>query len=447
MRYLPLNDADRADMLGKIGVKAIDDLFADVPNAKLLKAPPALAKTQSEIAVERAIGKLSARNVAAGSVPFFVGAGAYRHHVPASVDHLIQRSEFLTSYTPYQPEITQGTLQVLFEFQSQVASLTGMDVANASMYDGSTACGEAVLMAHRITRRKKAVLSGGLHPHYRAVTETLAKYGGSSVTALAPDPLGKEDAAASIDGETSCVVVQYPSVYGSIRDLKPIAEAAHAKGALLVVVVTEVVALGALKSPGEMGADIVVAEGQSIGNGLNFGGPYVGLFATREKYVRQMPGRLAGETVDAAGKRGYVLTLSTREQHIRREKATSNICTNSGLCALAFTIHMTLLGEAGLRKLAALNHANACDLADRLAKVPGVSVLNDAFFNEFTIKVPGKAADVIEKLAAKDILGGVPVSRLEPYKPDLADLILVASTEINTDDDRAAFAAALKEVL
>ena len=447
MRYLPLDEADRADMLAKIGVKSIDDLFADVPNGKLLKALPALAKTQSEIAVEREIGKLSARNVAAGSVPFFVGAGAYRHHVPASVDHLIQRSEFLTSYTPYQPEITQGTLQVLFEFQSQVALLTGMDVANASMYDGSTACGEAMLMAHRITRRKKAVLSGGLHPHYRAVTETLARWGDTDVSALPPDPLGKEDAAAAIDGETSCIVVQYPSVYGTIRDLKPIADAAHAKGALLVVVVTEVVALGALKSPGEMGADIVVAEGQSIGNGLNFGGPYVGLFATREKYVRQMPGRLAGETVDASGKRGYVLTLSTREQHIRREKATSNICTNSGLCALAFTIHMTLLGEAGLRKLAALNHANACDLAERLSKVKGVSVLNDTFFNEFTIRVPGKAAAVIEKLVEKGVLGGVPVSRLEPDKPDLADLILVASTEINTDNDRAAFAAALKEVL
>jgi glycine dehydrogenase subunit 1 len=447
MRYLPLDTADRADMLAKIGVKSIDDLFADVPAGKLLKKLPALAPTQGEIAVERAIGKLAARNTAAGSVPFFVGAGAYRHHVPASVDHLIQRSEFLTSYTPYQPEITQGTLQVLFEFQSQVALLTGMDVANASMYDGSTACGEAVLMAHRITRRKKAVLSGGLHPHYRAVTETLAKWGDSAVSALAPDPLGTEDAAAAIDGETSCVVVQYPSVYGTIRDLKPIADAAHAQGALLVVVVTEVVALGAIKSPGEMGADIVVCEGQSIGNGLTFGGPYVGLFATREKYVRQMPGRLAGETVDAEGKRGYVLTLSTREQHIRREKATSNICTNSGLCALAFTIHMTLLGEAGLRKLAAVNHAHACDLAERLAKVKGVTVLNDAFFNEFTIRVPGKAADIIEKLAVKGVLGGVPVSRLEPDKPDLADLILVASTEINTDDDRAAYAAALKEIL
>ena len=447
MRYLPLDTADRADMLAKIGVKSIDDLFADVPSGKLLKKLPALAPTQGEIAVERVIGRLAARNTAAGSVPFFVGAGAYRHHVPASVDHLIQRSEFLTSYTPYQPEITQGTLQVLFEFQSQVALLTGMDVANASMYDGSTACGEAVLMAHRITRRKKAVLSGGLHPHYRAVTETLAKYGGSEIAALAADPLGKEDATAAIDGDTSCIVVQYPSVYGSIRDLKPIADAAHAQGALLVVVVTEVVALGAIRSPGEMGADIVVCEGQSIGNGLTFGGPYVGLFATREKYVRQMPGRLAGETVDAEGKRGYVLTLSTREQHIRREKATSNICTNSGLCALAFTIHMTLLGEAGLRKLAAVNHAHACDLADRLAKIKDVTVLNDTFFNEFTIRVPGKAADVIEKLAAKGVLGGVPVSRLEPDKPDLADLILVASTEINTDDDRAAYAAALKEIL
>ena len=447
MRYLPLDTADRADMLAKIGVKSIDDLFADVPAGKLLKKLPALAPTQGEIAVERAIGKLAARNTAAGSVPFFVGAGAYRHHVPASVDHLIQRSEFLTSYTPYQPEITQGTLQVLFEFQSQVALLTGMDVANASMYDGSTACGEAVLMAHRITRRKKAVLSGGLHPHYRAVTETLAKYGGSEIAALSPDPTGNEDTAAAIDGETSCVVVQYPSVYGTIRDLKPIADAAHAKGALLVVVVTEVVALGAIKSPGEMGADIVVCEGQSIGNGLTFGGPYVGLFATREKYVRQMPGRLAGETVDAEGKRGYVLTLSTREQHIRREKATSNICTNSGLCALAFTIHMTLLGEAGLRKLAAVNHAHACDLAERLAKVKGVTVLNDAFFNEFTIRVPGKAADVIEKLAAKGVLGGVPVSRLEPDTPSLAFFIVIAATEIYTDDDRAAYAAALQEIL
>ncbi|MEZ5849112.1 MAG: aminomethyl-transferring glycine dehydrogenase subunit GcvPA [Hyphomicrobiaceae bacterium] len=447
MRYLPLSDADRKSMLDKIGVSAVDELFAAVPQDKLLAALPNLPNAKGELEVERELGRLAARNTAAADVPFFVGAGAYRHHVPATVDHLIQRSEFLTSYTPYQPEITQGTLQYLFEFQTQVARLTGMDVANASMYDGSTATAEAVLMAHRITRRRKAVVSGGLHPQYLDVMRTLAHYGGAHVDALPPDPTGVEDIAARIDAETSCVVVQYPSFFGSLRDLKPIADAAHAKGALLVVAVTEIVALGLVASPGEMGADIVAAEGQSIGNGLNFGGPYVGLFATRDKYVRQMPGRLTGETVDADGRRGYVLTLSTREQHIRREKATSNICTNSGLCALAFTIHLTLLGEAGLKRLARINHANACDLADRLSQVAGVEVLTPAFFNEITFRVPGDAATVVDKLAAKGVLGGVPASRLLPGNSGVADLIIAASTEINTDDDRAAYARALSEVI
>ena len=446
MRYLPLTDTDRRAMLAKIGVAAIDDLFVDVPRDKLMRALPDLPRTKGELEVERELGQLAAKNTPAGSVPFFIGAGAYRHHVPATVDHLIQRSEFLTSYTPYQPEISQGTLQYLSEFQTQIANLTGMDVANASMYDGSTATAEAVLMAHRVTKRKRALLSGGLHPQYAAVIETLAHFGGSQVTALEADPRGVEDIVARIDGETSCVVVQYPSFFGSIRDLAPIADAAHAKGALLVVVVTEVVALGLIKSPGDMGADIVAAEGQSIGNGLNFGGPYVGLFATRDKYVRQMPGRLAGETVDAEGKRGFVLTLSTREQHIRREKATSNICTNSGLCALAFTIHMTLLGEEGLRRLARVNHANACDLAERLAAIDGVDVLTPAFFNEFTIRVRGNAAKVIDQLVAKGVLGGVPVSRLIPGDEHVRNLIVIASTEINTDDDRSAFATALREV-
>ena len=446
MRYLPLTDADRASMRAKIGIKTVDDLFASVPKAKLLKDLPDLAKAKGEIEVERQLSKMAAKNVSAGSVPFFVGAGAYRHHVPATVDHLIQRSEFLTSYTPYQPEITQGTLQYLYEFQTQVALLTGMDVANASMYDGSTGAAEAVLMAHRVTRRKKAIISGNLHPHYAEVIRTLSHHGHAEVVASETVPTGAPELDKMIDDKTSCVVVQYPDMFGNVRDLTTLAAQAHKAGALLIVVVTEVVALGALKSPGEMGADIVAAEGQSIGNGLNFGGPYVGLFATRDKYVRQMPGRLTGETVDAEGKRGYVLTLSTREQHIRREKATSNICTNSGLCALAFTIHMTLLGEKGLKQLAAVNHGNACDLADRLAKVLGVEVLNRTFFNEFTIRVKGDAAAVIEKLAAKGVLGGVPVSRLIPGKT-FADLILVASTEINTDDDRAAYAAALKEVL
>jgi glycine dehydrogenase subunit 1 len=446
MRYLPLTDADRKAMLAKIGVADIDALFADIPRGKRLNGSLALPKTKGELEVERELSRLAARNVAAGSVPFFVGAGAYKHHVPATVDHLIQRSEFLTSYTPYQPEIAQGTLQYLFEFQTQVAALTAMEVANASMYDGSTATAEAVLMAMRITRRHKTILSGNLHPHYRETVETIARHAGHEV--VAPLPHGAaEDLTGLIDSTVACVVVQNPDVFGQVRDLTPIAQAAHAVGALLVAVFTEVVSLGLVQPPGAMGADIVVGEGQSIGNALSFGGPYLGLLATRQKYVRQMPGRLCGETVDADGRRGFVLTLSAREQHIRREKATSNICTNSGLCALAFTVHMTLLGAAGLKRLAQINHANAVQLADMLTKVPGVTVLNDTFFNEFTIRVPGDAAEVIERLAAKGVLGGVPASRLMPDNPDVTDLIIVASTEVNTDDDRAAYVAALKETL
>jgi glycine dehydrogenase subunit 1 len=446
MRYLPLTPDDRAVMLMRIGAANIDALFADVPADRLLDAPPDLPRRKSEIEVERALSRMAAKNIAAGSVPFFVGAGAYKHHIPSTVDHLIQRSEFLTSYTPYQPEISQGTLQMLFEFQTQVASLTAMDVANASMYDGSTGCAEAVLMAHRVTRRKKTVLSGGLHPHYSEVVRTISAMAADDVTTLPPDVSASEDILATIDDSVSCVVVQSPDVFGNLRDLRPIAEKCHAHGALLIAVFTEVVSLGLVEAPGAMGADIVVGEGQSIGNGLNFGGPYVGLFATRQKYVRQMPGRLAGETLDSEGRRGFVLTLSTREQHIRREKATSNICTNSGLCALAFSIHMTMLGEKGLRQLARVNHANAVKLADLLARTPNVDVLNESFFNEFTIRVKGDAAQVVEQMAANGVLGGVPVSRLLPHA-GLDDLIIVASSEVNTDDDRAALAAALQGVL
>ncbi|MBX3526915.1 MAG: aminomethyl-transferring glycine dehydrogenase subunit GcvPA [Rhodoblastus sp.] len=443
MRYLPHSPQNRADMLARIGVASIDDLFVDIPKDKLIDGLPDLPRHKGEIEVERILSGMAGRNVSAGSAPFFVGAGAYKHHVPASVDHLIQRSEFLTSYTPYQPEIAQGTLQYMFEFQTQVARLTSMDVANASMYDGSTGCAEAVLMAHRATRRRKAVLSGGLHPHYADVVRTVSDMASDAVVTMAPDPLATENIIAAIDKETSCVVVQSPDVFGNLRDLKPIADACHANGALLVAVFTEVVSLGLVTPPGEMGADIVVGEGQSIGNALNFGGPYVGLFATRDKFVRQMPGRLCGETVDANGKRGFVLTLSTREQHIRREKATSNICTNSGLCALAFTIHMTLLGGVGLERLARLNHANAVKLADMLKGVSGVEVLSKTFFNEFTLRVKGDAAAIIEKMAGAGVLGGVPVSRLLP-NAGLDDLVIVANTEVNTDDDRAAFVAALK---
>jgi glycine dehydrogenase subunit 1 len=446
MRYLPLDADDRRLMLQRIGVDDIDALFADIPRDRRLPEPLPMPRRLSELGVERALGALAAKNVAAGSVPFFLGAGAYRHHVPATVDHLIQRSEFLTSYTPYQPEIAQGTLQVLFEFQTQVAALTGMEVANASMYDGSTGCGEAMLMAHRVTRRRKAVISGGLHSHYADVCATLARFAGDAIELAPPDPLAAEDLAARIDDQTSCVIVQTPDMFGNLRDLTPLAEAAHAKGALLIAVFTEAVSLGAVRAPGDMGADIVVGEGQSIGNPLTFGGPYVGLFATRSKFVRQMPGRLAGETVDADGKRGYVLTLSTREQHIRREKATSNICTNSGLCALAFSIHLTLLGETGLARLARVNHASAVDLADRLAGVAGVEVLNTHFFNEFTIRLPRPAAGLVDELAAQGIVAGCPVSRLLP-DAGLDDLLIVASTETTTDEDRAAFVDALRASL
>ncbi len=445
MRYLPLTQDDRRDMLAVIGAKSMDELFRDVPksarNPKIDLPPHA-----SELAVERHMGKLAAKNTAAGATAFFCGAGAYRHHVPASVDHLIQRSEFLTSYTPYQPEIAQGTLQMLFEFQSQVALLTGMEVANASLYDGSTATAEAVLMAQRITGRDRALLSGNLHPHYAETVKTLAGVAGKHVVIGKP-VTGGNDITAGIDDTTACVVVQNPDVFGNLRDLKPIADAAHAKGALLIAVVTEAVSLGMVEPPGAMGADIVAAEGQSIGNGLNFGGPYVGLFAAREKFLRQMPGRLCGQTTDSEGRRGFVLTLSTREQHIRREKATSNICTNSGLCALAFSIHMSLLGEEGLRRVARLSHARACQLADALARVPGVNVITKVFFNEFTIRLPVPAIDVLNTLADKGVAAGVRASRLYPHERALDDHMIVAATELNTDEDIAAYASALKGVL
>lgn len=445
MRYLPLNNADRQAMLKEIGAANIDDLFADVP-ADALNATFDLPDHQGELEVERALAAMAAKNRAAGAGPFFVGCGAYKHHIPATVDHIIQRSEFLTAYTPYQPEIAQGTLQYLFEFQTQVAALTGMEVANASMYDGSTGCGEAALMARRVTKRGKVILSGGLHPHYGAVTRTNLELVGADVVQAPIDVEGAENLIDQIDNDTACVIVQTPDVFGNVRDLTSIAEAAHEKGALLVAVFTEVVSLGALKSPGEMGADIVVGEGQSIGNGLNFGGPYVGLFATRQKFMRQMPGRLCGETVDAEGKRGFVLTLSTREQHIRRDKATSNICTNSGLCTLAFTAHMTLLGETGLKRLAMLNHEAACKTADALGVIKGVEVVNKSYFNEFTVRLPKNAAEVVEKLSGEGVLAGVPGGRLWPH--DGADnLLIVAATECVTDADIEALASGLKAVL
>ncbi|MBX9804288.1 MAG: aminomethyl-transferring glycine dehydrogenase subunit GcvPA [Alphaproteobacteria bacterium] len=434
MRYLAHTQKSRKDLLKAIGVSSVDDLFEDVPRSARLTSLLDLPLHQSEWAVEGAFRTLAANTQQAGDRPCFLGAGAYYHHVPAAVDHLIQRGEFLTSYTPYQPEISQGTLQYLFEFQTQVTLLTGMEVANASMYDGATATVEAVMMANRVTGRKKALLSDGLHPHYQDVIHTYARFCGFSTDVLTE---GKD-----FTDDISCVVVQYPDFYGNVEDFRTLSTACHAKGILLIVVVTEIVALGLLMPPGEIGADIVAGEGQSLGCGLNFGGPTVGLFATLEKYVRQMPGRVVGQTVDKEGTRGWVLTLSTREQHIRREKATSNICTNSGLCALAFTIHLSLLGELGLQRLAKLNHQKAISLANALSKISGIKVLNKTFFNEFTVRLPVDAQGVVEHLASLGILGGIPVSRLLPgQRPN--DL-LVAVTETVTDAHLQQFVKALE---
>jgi glycine dehydrogenase subunit 1 len=449
MRYLPHTEADRRALLEAIGVPDIDALFADVPAEAHPGAPLDLPAGQSEMEVERRFQRWAGQNLGTGAAPSFLGAGVYRHHIPAAVDQLLLRGEFLTSYTPYQPEISQGTLQVLFEFQTQVAALTGMEVANASMYDAATACAEAALMAGRITRRAHVLVSGGLHPHWGAVIETVLAHTGLDADILSPDPLGFEDLIGRIDSRTACVVVQNPGFFGGVRDLGPLAEACHAEGALLVVAVADPVSLGLIEPPGAMGADIVVAEGQSLGVGLTFGGPGLGLFATRAKYVRQMPGRLVGQTVDTEGRRGFVLTLSTREQHIRREKATSNICTNSGLCALAFSIHLSLLGSTGLAHLAELNHATATRLEIRLRQVPGLKILSTAYFNEILVHLgeTTDAAAVVEALAQRGILGGVPVSRLYPGYAELAPLLLVAATETNTGDDIDALATALEEIL
>ncbi|MFN3077559.1 MAG: aminomethyl-transferring glycine dehydrogenase subunit GcvPA, partial [Alphaproteobacteria bacterium] len=369
------------------------------------------------------------------------------HHQANWEVAMIQRGEFLTSYTPYQPEVSQGTLQYLFEFQTQVALLTGMEVANASMYDGATATAEAVLMACRLTGRNRVILSGGLHPHYREVASTLARTAGITVDSLSPDPIGIEDLLGRVGQDIACVVVQNPGFFGHLKDQAALAATCHDFGALLVVAVTDPVSLGLVRSPGDMGADIVVGDGQGLAGAMNFGGPGLGLFATRERFVRQMPGRLVGETVDQDGRRGFVLTLATREQHIRREKATSNICTNAGLLALSFSIHLALLGEVGLARLAEMNHVAAMALAERLSGVRGVRIIPRTYFNEFSLQLPRPATVVAKGLAARGILGGVPAARFYPDYPELENVLLVAATETNTLAEMDGLVQALEDIL
>jgi glycine dehydrogenase subunit 1 len=441
MRYLPHTDATRTAMRQAIGVSTAEALFSDVPPGVSQTPAFSLPTAQGDQAVERHLGRLARQNLSASQAAFFVGGGVYYHHLPASVDALIQRGEFLTSYTPYQPEIAQGTLQYLFEFQTMVAELTGMDVANASLYDGSNAAVEAVQMACRLTGRKKARLSGGLHPHYRQTIETYARWTGFAIDAMPPLPEGGEDLTQALSDDLACVVVQYPDFFGHLGTFAKLAEACHANGILLVAVVTEILSLGALEPPGAWGADIVAAEGQSLGIPMSFGGPHVGLFACRQEYLRQMPGRLCGQTVDSNGERGFVLTLSTREQHIRREKATSNICTNAGLCALAFTIHLSLLGQRGLQELAALNHAGASALAQQLSALPGVRVLNKTFFNEFTVELPVPAAPLVERCTQDNVLAGIPLSR---FYPSADRLLLIACTEMSGAEEQKRLIEALR---
>ena len=445
MRYLPLTTDDRNKMLSEIGVGDIEELFKDVPNDALLKSAIDLPSHKSEMEVETSITSFAKKNKTTNVFPSFLGAGNYSHHIPASVDHLIQRGEFLTSYTPYQPEIAQGTLQALFEFQTQVSLITGMEVANASMYDGATATSEAVVMACRITRPDKIILSNGLHPHYNEVIKTNSRHLKLSIDSTSV--YNKKALCELIDENTACIVVQNPDFFGRVQDFTELSETCHQYGALLIIAVTEIISLGALTNPGEMGADIVSGEGQSLGNPISFGGPHVGLLSTREKFLRQMPGRLAGETVDEDGKRGWVLTLSTREQHIRREKATSNICTNSGLCALAFSIHLSLLGEEGFTQLAKINHQKAIDLSKAIESLDEVELINETFFNEFTLKLPKPAISIVEEMANKGVLAGVPVKRLIPHDIDTENMLIVAATELTTNSDIEKFVTCLRETL
>ncbi len=425
MRYLPQTDSSRAKMLAAIGVKGVDELFRDIPANAFIDGFADLPMHKGEIQVGREMAEMAAQNMDASGVPFFLGAGVYNHFCPASVDYIIQRSEFLTAYTPYQPEIAQGTLQAIFEYQTYIARLTGQDVANASLYDGSTSVAEASLMAMRVVKRNKVAIGTALNPEYSKVLETYL-HSLDDCEIVEGDP----------DNDTACLIVQSPDFFGNIHKYEKYRKLCDETGALLIVVIGEVVSLGLLPVP-DM-ADIVCGEGQSIAAPMSFGGPHLGFFACKQKYIRQMPGRLIGVTEDADGRRGFVLTLSTREQHIRRAKATSNICTNQGLCALSFAVHMSLLGEKGFRNLAKLNHESACKLADALGGVDGVRVMNETFFNEFVVELPKEAKGVVDDLAARKVIGGL---ALEGNK------MLVAATELTIDDDIKALIDTLVEVL
>jgi glycine dehydrogenase subunit 1 len=446
VKYQPVSEADRAEMLRAIGVPSVDALFELIP--KEVRAEPDLPPPLSEIEVRRLMGRLSSRNANARDTAFFLGAGVYNHYVSAIADQMLYRAEWLTSYTPYQPEVSQGTLQSIFEFQTHIALLTDLDVANASLYEGASALVEALLMAERISRgRRRAVLSSGIHPQYRETVRTYFANLGFEIVEVPISENGTTEAAAleaAVDKATFAVAVQSPNFYGAIEDWTTGSAAARRRGALFVAVVAEAASLALLAPPGAGGADIACGEAQSLGVPIHNGGPLLGFLACRAEHQRQIPGRLVGQTHDAEGRRAFCLTLSTREQHIRREKATSNICTNQGLMALASNIHMSLLGKKGLREVALQSHAKAEYLKGEIAKLPGYRMPYSApTFNEFTVEAPGPAAPMLARLASRGILGGVPLSRLggDPNR------FLIAVTELNTREEMHRLVAALGEAL
>jgi glycine dehydrogenase subunit 1 len=432
LRYIPNSPEERVEMLHQVGLNSADELFDSIPKDLRLTRNLNTTAALSEIELLAGFERLATRNPGAQRTSF-LGAGAYQHYIPTVVDHIISRSEFFTAYTPYQPEISQGTLQAIFEFQTLVCQLTGMEVANASMYDGSTALAEAVLMAERVTKRSKVIACGAIHPEYVDVITTYVQHAGIELLHAPIDPATGQisEALDLLDDKTAALVVQSPNFFGCIEDVAALAEKAHAAGALLIVTITEAMSLGLLKSPGACGADIVVAEGQAFGVPLSFGGPYVGLFATREKYARQIPGRLVGEAYDKQGRRGFVLTLATREQHIRREKATSNICTNEGLIALATTVYLETMGRRGLQEAATQCAQKAAYTAKSIAELEGFSIpFTGPRFNEFVVRGPSNARNLLKSLASEsNITGGLPLSR---YYPDRPNDFLVCVTEMNS---------------
>ena len=434
MRFIPHTEQDIREMLKKIGLRNIDELFASIPDTlrlrdKVLDLPTALSETE----LVSTFKHTQKRNPDPDEMSTFLGAGAYRHYSPALIGNLVLRGEFSTSYTPYQPEVSQGTLQAIFEFQTMIVMLTGMDIANASMYDGASALAEAVLMAHRINGKNEFLIARAVHPEYRQTVTTYLRGTDHQLIDVPYDSRGKTDLEfirSNLSDKTSAVVLQTPNFFGIVEEYEVLGKELAERDALLIVAVTEPLSLGILKPPGERGADIVVGEAQSFGLPVSFGGPYVGFFATREQYVRQVPGRVTGETTDRDGRRAFVLTLSTREQHIRRERATSNICTNQGLCALAATVYLAVMGKQGLRELAVLNLRKADYLKNKLSKVGGFEIrFNADTFNEFVLKCPKPATEVRDSLLEHKILAGLP---LGGHYPELADSLLLCATEMNT---------------